>query len=312
MVRGEVRLFVVGRGVTQTTGERVRPGEGPEWRGQRGCRLRDIARLAEEAAARAGAGGVRMDEATRLTVEGVLEYRFQDAAHLKRALTHASLVESRVESNERMEFLGDAILGLVVCEVIFQKFPGMLEGEMTKIKSLAVSRQTCAMVGKQMGLQKHLCIGKGMMNGAQPASLAAAALEAVIAAIYLDGGYEPARAFVRRWVEPLVAAAANSAHQQNFKSFLQQHAQQTGGKTPMYVVLDEQGPDHAKAFKVCVDLGGRRFGAAWGQSKKRAEQLAAVFALKELGAMSEEEARLALAQAETFGAGSAEDSAAGA
>lgn len=221
----------------------------------------------------------------RHPLESVLGYRFADTRLLDRALTHASLVESRLASNERMEFLGDAILGLVVCECIYRKYPSLLEGEMTKIKSLAVSRQMCARIAMQMGLTDHLQLGKGMQaeNGELPASLAAAVLESIIAAIYLDSGFARVVAFILPIVEPLIDEAAQSGHQQNFKSVLQQHAQRAGLGTPIYRVLDEKGPDHAKCFKICVEIGATRYESSWAQSKKRAEQMAALNALKELG-----------------------------
>lgn len=219
-----------------------------------------------------------------VTAQRALGYTFKDPALLTRALTHASIAEQRALSNERMEFLGDSVLGLVVSERVYQRFPDLLEGEMTKIKSSAVSRQTCALIARTLGLDEMLVTGKGMQgSAAMPQSLAAAALEAVIAAIYLDGGYAAAEAFIGPLVDPVIERAAQSGHQENFKSVLQQHAQQTGQDTPAYRILDEKGPDHAKCFKVAVEIGARRFNAAWGQSKKQAEQSAALNALTELG-----------------------------
>jgi len=231
-----------------------------------------------------------MSEAGLGQVEKSLGYEFKDRSILERALVHASLAEVRAQSNERMEFLGDAVLGLVVCERIYSRYPQMLEGEMTKIKSLVVSRQTCADIAKDLGLDRALNVGKGMRGagGEPPASLAAAALEAIIAAVYLDGGHAAASAFILKEVDDLIDEAAGSRHQQNFKSFLQQHAQQSKWPHPMYRVLDEQGPDHAKCFKVGVEIGERRFTPAWGQAKKRAEQDAALNALRELGVIEEE------------------------
>lgn len=228
-----------------------------------------------------------MDERIREAIEARLGHRFSDPARLELALTHASVVESRLASNERLEFLGDSVLGLIVCERIFAKYPALLEGEMTKIKSLAVSRQTCALIARELGLADQLILGKGMqVNGERPASLAAAALESVVAAVYLDSGYEKVKSFLLPFLDPLIEQAAMSGHQHNFKSVLQQHAQQNLGQTPIYRVLDEKGPDHAKCFKICVELGGQRFAANWGQSKKKAEQMAALAALRELGLIS--------------------------
>ncbi|RMH10141.1 MAG: ribonuclease III [Planctomycetota bacterium] len=225
-----------------------------------------------------------MDESVLERAEEILGHRFQDRSVLELALTHASVSESRLSSNERLEFLGDAILGQVVCEMIFHRFPRMLEGEMTKIKSSVVSRRTCARLARRLGLDKLLDMGKGMqMHPELPPSLAAAVFEAVIAALHIDGGPHASRRFIESIIEPVIEQAAQSGHQQNFKSVLQQHAQQVLGVTPSYRVLDEKGPDHAKAFKVAVELDGLLFPSAWGQSKKQAEQEAALNALTELG-----------------------------
>ena len=216
--------------------------------------------------------------------QSAIGYQFADPTLLELALTHASVAESRLDSNERMEFLGDSVLGLVVCHRIYETYPRLLEGEMTKIKSLAVSRQVCADIARELGLQRFLNMGKGMQSGADvPSSLPAAAFEAVVAAIYIDGGFEAAKAFLSPLVDPLIERAARSGHQENYKSVLQQHAQQLGEGAPIYRVLDEKGPDHCKCFKVCVEIGARRFTASWAQSKKRAEQLAALSALHDLG-----------------------------
>jgi len=232
----------------------------------------------------------RMDEILRRRAENALGYRFQKPDLLVRALTHASMAGSRLDSNERLEFLGDAVLGIVVCDMIFRRYPQYLEGEMTKVKSLAVSRQTCAEISSRLGLERLLILGKGMQSNAPlPSSLGAAAIESVIGAIYLDGGFEAAAAFLRPLMTDVIERAANSGHQQNFKSVLQQHAQQTSDQTPMYRILDEQGPDHAKCFRICVEINGRRFEPSWGNSKKKAEQDAALEALKELGVVKEME-----------------------
>jgi ribonuclease-3 len=215
-----------------------------------------------------------------------------DEALLERALTHASLTEERSESNERMEFLGDAVLGLIVCESVYERYPKMLEGDMTKIKSLVVSRQVCADLAKSLGLDKALSMGKGMTSPGVteiPMSLAAASVESVVAAMYLDGGYAPVKALLKSKLDPQIDAAALSRHQQNYKSFLQQHAQQHRLATPQYRVLDEQGPDHAKCFKIAVEIGDQRFTPSWGQAKKRAEQEAALNALRELGVLDQVE-----------------------
>jgi ribonuclease-3 len=214
----------------------------------------------------------------------ILDYRFDDQALLNEALTHASSAGDRLQSNERMEFLGDAVLGFVVCDYLYSHYTDLLEGELTKIKSAVVSRRVCAKISDRIGLSGMLNLGKGMEGRSQvPHSVAAAVFEAVVAAIYLDGGLEPARAFILRHLTAYIEDAAQSAHQQNFKSVLQQHAQKALPDTPTYVLLDETGPDHAKAFQVCVEIGGQRYEPAWASSKKEAEQKAALLALSALG-----------------------------
>lgn len=221
-------------------------------------------------------------EAVARTQE-ILDYRFQDVALLETALMHASAASTRTRSNERMEFLGDAILGMVVCEELYRRFPESLEGDLTKIKSVIVSRKICAGIAESLGLDGFLFLGKGMSDRADlPMSLQAAATEAIVAAIYLDGGLEEARRFILKHVAAAIDEAAASDTQENYKSSLQQYAQQVLACTPQYEALDEQGPDHSKCFEVCVSINGRRYPSAWGTSKKEAEQKAALQALREL------------------------------
>jgi ribonuclease-3 len=226
----------------------------------------------------------------RQEAERILDYRFKRPELLSEALTHASVADDRLRSNERMEFFGDAILGCVVCEYLYHNFPEDLEGELTKIKSSVVSRRCCAEVSDAIGLTDLLSLGKGMHNREQlPSSLAAAVYESVVAAIYLDGGDEPARRFILEHMAPRIKEAAASAHQENFKSLLQQHAQKVLEQLPSYRLLDEKGPDHAKCFLVCVEIGGTHYKSAWAANKKEAEQSAALLALEELGVLKIEE-----------------------
>ncbi|MCK4871510.1 MAG: ribonuclease III [Phycisphaerales bacterium] len=225
-----------------------------------------------------------MDDATLATIEAAIGHTFRDRSLLAIAMTHASVSDSRLESNERLEFLGDAILGMVICRYLFDTFPDLLEGDLTKIKSSVVSRRTCSKAANRLGLQQHLRIGKGMMSQPRlPSSLSAAVLEAIIAAIHLDAGHEAAQAFILRTMSDFIEQAADSGHQQNFKSVLQQHAQRRMGDAPQYVILDEKGPDHSKCFEICVEIGTQRFASSWGNSKKQAEQQAALNALIALG-----------------------------
>jgi ribonuclease III len=225
-----------------------------------------------------------VDKDLRERAEKVLQYQFHNEKLLLEALTHASIADCRLNSNERMEFLGDAVLDLIVCEALYLKFPEYLEGQLTKIKSAVVSRKTCAEISNETGLTDLLIIGKGISSReSMPSSLAAAVYESIVAAIYFDGGFEAVKEYVLRTMNPKITLIAADAHQQNFKAVLQQHAQKELAATPMYELLDEKGPDHAKCFEVCVRLGGRRYASAWGPNKKSAEQKAALLALQEMG-----------------------------
>ena len=219
----------------------------------------------------------------------MLGYTFKNHVLLKEALTHASIADSRKESNERLEFLGDSVLGLVVCHRLYELFPDYLEGDLTKLKSAVVSRSTCAAIANRIGLTDLILVGKGMSGrNERPASLAAGALESVIAAVYLDGGYEPARAFVLSHMDEWIRLFAATTHQQNYKSLLQQYSQQNLEGSPLYELVDEKGPDHSKCFEVRVNIAGRVFASAWGAAKKPAEQRAAQLALEELGVIPRE------------------------
>jgi len=230
-----------------------------------------------------------MNDKVRAQAQRILGYQFNDPSLIDLSLRHASISDSRLDSNERLEFLGDSILGMIVCERIFTRYPDYLEGEMTKIKSLAVSRKICAKIAIELGLDQLIIVGKGMLTQPElPQSLAAAVLESVIAALYIDGGMDTVRAFLEPLLDPLLEEAVDSGHQHNFKSVLQQHAQKAFGVSPSYRVLTEKGPDHAKAFHIAVELDGQRFDPCWGQSKKSAEQGAAKSALTHLGLIETE------------------------
>ncbi|MBN2136295.1 MAG: ribonuclease III [Sedimentisphaerales bacterium] len=229
-----------------------------------------------------------MDEETLQQVERIIGYQFSDRGLLVKALTHASSVENRLLSNERLEFLGDAVLAIVICEVLFEQFDDYLEGNLTKIKSMLVSRGTCSRLCNSMGLNKHLVVGKGMVSSrALTGSLAAGVLEATIAAVYLDGGYHAAKEFILKCFGPLLERADAEHSQGNFKSVLQQYSQEHMNMAPVYVLLDEKGPDHDKCFELGVVLGEHHFPSAWGSNKKQAEQKAAFNALVELGVIKE-------------------------
>ena len=220
----------------------------------------------------------------RLTqCEALIGYRFQDRSLLQAALTHASGAQHRLASNERLEFLGDAILGAIVCELLFTQFPDALEGELTKIKSVVVSRQTCAKVSRQLQLADVLIVGRGISAGKRlPTSLLADVFESLVAAIYLDAGIEEATRFVQVHLQPEIDLSATGGMDENYKSMLQHIVQRDYGDTPVYRVCDERGPDHNKIFQVAAHFDGRTFAPAWGRNKKEAEQRAAGNALADL------------------------------
>src|SRR5262245_6773246 len=215
--------------------------------------------------------------------QNAIGYRFKDPTLLRAALTHTSGANTRLGSNERLEFLGDSVLGLVTCEILFSQFPDYQEGEMTKVKSVVVSRKTCATFSQTLGLKDYLILGKGLAQYREvPQNVLADVFEALVAAVFLDGGWEVARTFVLRFVGPEVDRVAEQALGNNAKSQLQQVAQREFGGTPRYLVLDEQGPDHDKCFKVAAAVNDHPFPPAWGRTKKEAELKAAVNALADI------------------------------
>jgi ribonuclease-3 len=227
-----------------------------------------------------------MDEVTLQQIEQIIGYRFSNRSLISKAFAHSSAVDDRLYSNERLEFLGDSVLAAVICRKLFEQYPDYMEGDLTKIKSMLVSRKTCAQVTKRLGLHEFLKIGKGMASSrALDSSLAASLLEAIIAAIYIDGGFDAASDFILRAFALEISLADAEQSHGNFKSLLQQYAQQELNITPVYVLLDEKGPDHDKCFESEVVIAERHFPSAWGTNKKEAEQKAAFNALVELGVL---------------------------
>lgn len=231
-----------------------------------------------------------MEDAVREQLEQQLGYVFADPSLIIEAVTHTSRASNRLRSNERLEFFGDAVLDLIICQELFQRFPTYNEGDLTKIKSMLVSRKTCSNVAKDLNLVKYLKIGKGLVDSrGLTGSVAAGAYEAVVAAIYLDGGLEAAHQFIMRSFEPLIDKVNSEQHQDNYKSLLQQHCQQNFDSVVVYEIVDEQGPDHNKCFESEAIVGTKRFKSAWGINKKTAEQRAAKNALIELGVIESDE-----------------------
>jgi ribonuclease-3 len=215
--------------------------------------------------------------------QNAIGYRFRQPELLRAALTHTSSANTRLASNERLEFLGDAVLGLVTCEQLYLRFPDYQEGDLTKVKSVVVSRRTCARFSRELNLGDFLFLGKGMHGvTVVPPSLLADVYESMVAAIYLDGGLDAARAFILRHLTAEIEAVAEEAHSGNYKSVLQQVAQREFNATPQYVLLDEKGPDHSKCFKIAAAIGRHTHAGAWGRNKKEAEQRAAMNALAQI------------------------------
>lgn len=209
-----------------------------------------------------------------------IDYRFRQQDLLRAALTHTSGAQTRLASNERLEFLGDAVLGMVAVEQLYLRFPEYQEGDLTKIKSAVVSRRTCARISRMLNLGEFLFLGKGMnVHDVLPPNLLADVFESLVGALYLDGGLDAAKPFILKYLNPEIEQVAEGEHAGNYKSSLQQIAQREYNETPQYRVLDEKGPDHSKCFKVAALIGRYHYPAAWGKNKKEAEQKAAMNAI---------------------------------
>ncbi len=217
--------------------------------------------------------------------ERLLQYKFQDPSLARQALTHRSFLHAQpdksAESNERMEFLGDSVVGLVVNEHLYRKFPKLREGELTKMKSLIVSRVILSRTAKDMGLGDFVLLSEAEhgSGGRNRASILADTLEGVIGAVYLDGGLEPARRLTERLLLKEVHEILSDANLANYKSMLQEYVQGEFKTHPQYRISSEVGPDHEKIFTVEVVVNGKVFGRGHGNNKKEAEQEAARDAL---------------------------------
>lgn len=228
--------------------------------------------------------GERLDHGEKLDrCERCIGYEFKDRELLRNALTHASGAAHRLASNERLEFLGDSVLGFVVCAWLYEEYPEYNEGDLTKIKSAVVSRRTCGKVACEMGLDECLIVGRGVTrNRSYPRSLVSDVFESIVAAIYLDGGHVPVTERLRRWLRDEVEHAVQTQGSTNYKSTLQQKAQRDIACTPLYRLKKEAGPDHRKEFLISAVIDKHEYTAAWGSNKKEAEQKAAANALAEM------------------------------
>lgn len=219
-------------------------------------------------------------------LEKAIGYRFQNISLLQNALAHSSYANERwhdsLLSNERLEFLGDSILGMTVADYLYRNFPDRPEGELTRMRADMVCETTLAAVANRIGLGQHLLLGHGEEQGggrARP-SILADAVESVIAACYLDGGFESAAQFIRTFI--LCDVPVKRLHNVDYKTTLQELVQRKKDQVLSYTLTGESGPDHDKQFCVAVSLNGKTVGEGIGRSKKKAEQDAARVAIEKL------------------------------
>ena len=219
-------------------------------------------------------------------LENAIGYRFHNISLLQNALAHSSYANERwhdsLKSNERLEFLGDSILGMVVADHLYRNFANRPEGELTRMRADMVCEKALAQVANQIGLGEHLLLGKGEEQGGGRGrdSILADAVESIIAACYLDGGMEAAKAFISRFV--LVNVPVSRLTNADYKTALQEPVQQKRNQVLTYTMVGESGPDHDKRFEVELTLNGQVVGHGIGSSKKRAEQDAARNAMEAL------------------------------
>ena len=219
-------------------------------------------------------------------LEAVIGYKFRNISLLQNALTHSSYANERwhnsLLSNERLEFLGDSVLGMLVAEYLYRNFPNRPEGELTRMRADMVCEQTLAAAANRIGLGEHLLLGHGEEQGGGRTrnSILADAMESVIAASFLDGGMEAALQIVRTFI--FVEVPVTKLHNADYKTQLQEMVQQKKNQTLAYELVGQSGPDHDKRFDVEVSLNGVVVGSGSGSSKKRAEQNAARAAIEKL------------------------------
>ena len=219
-------------------------------------------------------------------LEAAIGYRFQNIQLLQNALTHSSYANERwhnsLLSNERLEFLGDSVLGMLVAEYLYHNFPNRPEGELTRMRADMVCEQTLAAAANRIGIGEHLLLGHGeeRFGGRSRSSILADAMESVIAACFLDGGIAAALGVVQKFI--LVEVPVTRLHNTDYKTALQELVQQKKNQVLTYMLVGQSGPDHDKKFDVEVSLNGAVVGRGSGSSKKRAEQMAASSAIENL------------------------------
>ncbi len=216
-------------------------------------------------------------------LEKNIGYKFKDINLLKNALTHTSYAyEHHVQSNEKLEFLGDSILEFVSSEYMYNKYTNLKEGEMTKVRATVVCEQSLYKVATLHNFSDFLYLGKSeiMTNGNKRPAILADSIEAVIAAIYIDGGLEPARKFIIENLKNEIEIASKNVGQKDYKTVLQEELQKNGDVKIEYHIISEKGPDHDKIFEAEVSLNGKVLARGKGKSKKEAEMQAAKKALE--------------------------------
>ncbi len=216
-------------------------------------------------------------------IQSSLDYHFRRPEYLYNALVHSSAREEGLPCNERMEFLGDAVLGMIISEYLYGHFTDYEEGQLSAIKSVVVSCGSLAKESQRLGVAEVIRLGKGISQRTSlPDSVLGNAYEALVAAIYLDGGLESARRFVLEGLTVRIQEVLEGRHDLNYKSMLQHFTQKQLGTVPIYRVVGEHGPDHQKSFDVTVHLQDAVYGPGVGRTKKDAEQRAARIALEAL------------------------------
>lgn len=216
--------------------------------------------------------------------ENIIEYKFKNKEYILEALTHSSYSNENKEYdfNERLEFLGDSVLSIVVSEYLFKKERNLPEGELTKLRANIVCEESLSEAANEINLGIYMLLGKGeeATGGRYRMSILADAFEAVIAAIYLDGGLEPARVFILKYMEGIICDSRKGKIFRDYKTHLQEVLQGKGESNIWYRLVDEKGPDHNKRFIMEVGINERVLGIGEGKSKKEAEQIAAKKALQ--------------------------------
>lgn len=216
-------------------------------------------------------------------------YEFRNEKLFQKALTHSSYANEqrarRIQNNERLEFLGDSVLGFVSADYLYNHFPELPEGELTKLRAAVVCEQTLYEIAKELGIDREIKLGHGedLGGGRQRPSILADAVEALLGAIYLDGGIEPARAFVLSFVPRKAEAARRGGAFKDYKTMLQEIVQKNRQETLEYRLAGSEGPDHNKLFTMQLLLNSNVFAEGRGKSKKEAEQMAAKQALELMG-----------------------------